>query len=130
VFWHQQAILILSKMGRLTKQRLVRANATAYPESAGDAALNENARWHRGLLWLPDLDQNEGDQKQKGEHKQRNNTPLAPLDSVSSANPKRENKVMWKEIQARDSQHTWCHPIVRPDTGRRLREGGQVGRVH
>jgi hypothetical protein len=47
----------------------VRANATAYPETAGDAALDENARRHRGLLRLPDLDQDEDDQKYESEHK-------------------------------------------------------------
>jgi hypothetical protein len=114
-------------MVRLTKQRLVRADATAHPEAAGDATLDEDTRWHRSLLRLPDLDQNEGDQEYKSEHKQCDNTPLAPLDSVSSASPKRENKALWKEIHARDSQHKWCHPTVGPDTGRRLREGGQVG---
>jgi hypothetical protein len=50
-------------MDRLTKQRLVRANTTTHPEAASDAALDEDTRWHRGLLRLPDLYQNEGDQE-------------------------------------------------------------------
>jgi hypothetical protein len=47
----------------------VRTNATAHPETACDAALDENARRHRGLLRLPDLDQDEGDQKYESKHK-------------------------------------------------------------
>jgi len=66
----------------------VRADARARPEAGGDAALDEDARWHRGLLRLPDLDQDKGDQEHKGEHKQRDNTPLAPLDAVSSTGPR------------------------------------------
>ena len=47
----------------------MRANATAHPEATGDAALDENARRHHGLLRLPDLDQDEGNQKYESEHK-------------------------------------------------------------
>lgn len=65
----------------------MRAKATAHPEAGGDAALDKNTWWQRGLLWLPDLDQGKGDQKYGGEHKQRDNTPLAPLDTVSSTGP-------------------------------------------
>lgn len=46
---------------QLTQQRLMRANARAHPESARNAALEENMRWYHGLLLLPDLDQDKGD---------------------------------------------------------------------
>ena len=59
-------------------------DTAAYPEAGGDAALSEDTRWHDGLLRLPDLDQGKGDQKHKGKHKYRDDTPLAPLDAVRS----------------------------------------------
>jgi hypothetical protein len=39
----------------------VSAEEKAHPEAAEDATLDENARRHCGLLWLPDLDQDEDD---------------------------------------------------------------------
>ncbi len=60
----------------------------AHPEAGGDSALHEDAQWQRGLLRLPDLDQGKGNQKHKDQHKQRNDTPIAPLDTVSSTGPR------------------------------------------
>jgi hypothetical protein len=54
-------MIIYIEWGGLTKQRLVRAKATTCPDAAGNAALDENAWWYCGLLWIPDLDQDEGD---------------------------------------------------------------------
>ena len=79
------------RCGEITKQRLVCAVVTAHPEAGGDAALDKNTRWHRGVLRLPDLDQGKGDQKHKGKHKQCDNTLFAPLDTVSSTG--RENGI-------------------------------------
>ena len=41
----------------------MRTDATAHPEAAGDAPLDENVRGHGGLLRLPNLDRHEGDEK-------------------------------------------------------------------
>ena len=84
--------VLLSICIGLTKQGLVRAEATAHPEARGDAALDEDPRWHCGLLRLPNLDKGKGYQKHKGEHKQRNSTPLAPLDAVSSTDSRRKRE--------------------------------------
>jgi hypothetical protein len=68
----------------LTKHIQVRAETSAHPEAGDDAALDEDARWQRSLLRLPDLNQGKDDKQRKGEHKQRDNTSLAPLDTISS----------------------------------------------
>lgn len=73
--------------GGPTQQRLVGTDAAAHKEAAGDAALDENTRRHRGSLRPPDLDQDKGDQEHESEHKQRDDAPVAPLDAVSSAGP-------------------------------------------
>ena len=53
--------VLRSKCNGLTKYRLIRADTRALPEAGEDAALDEDTWWHRGLLWLPDLDQGKGD---------------------------------------------------------------------
>ena len=68
----------------------MRAEARVHPEAGGYAALDEDARWHRGLLRLPYLDDGEGDQKHQGEYKQGDDTILAPLDTVSSTGSKQQ----------------------------------------
>ena len=84
----------------ITKHCLVRAAATAHPEAGGNAAVDKDAWLYRGFIRLPDLDQGKGYQKYKGDHKQRDNTPLTPLDAVSFTSPTQELKVLCKKNQA------------------------------
>ncbi len=76
----------------------MRACATARPEAGQDATLDENAWLHRGLLRLPDLDQDKGDQEHKGKHKQCDDSSLTPLRLISSAGPKIGGKAPLRPI--------------------------------
>jgi hypothetical protein len=81
------------------------------------------------LLRLPDLDQGKGDQKHKSEHKQCDDTPLIPLDAVSSVVHLRKMAAV-EEYSGLDSQHKLCHPIATLGTSRQHRAEGQAGRGH
>jgi hypothetical protein len=47
----------------------VSAKEKARPEATEYATLDENTWWHSGLVWLPDLNENEENQKQKSNYK-------------------------------------------------------------
>lgn len=58
--------------------------------------MSNNAGRYCSLIWLPDLDHDEGDEKHKGEHKQRDDAPFTPLVPVSPLFPCRENLALKK----------------------------------
>lgn len=94
------------------------ALAAAHPEAARNTTLEEYFRWQYGLLWLPNLDTQEGEKKHERKHKQCDDYPISPLDSVRIA----YSLDICPNGEAVNLRYMWYRPTVRPGIDRQHRE--------